>query len=405
MDIFAGDTAQLRLFPEGGMALEELPTPCLVLDTDRLERNIARFREHWQGGGVRVRPHLKTCRTWPVALQAMESPEGPCCVATMGEAEACAELGAEDIVLAVGIRPGLFERARALLGRGTDLKVLLDSAVMARALAGYAAQTGTVFSVLLEVDCDGHRAGLAPEDPRLAEIADLLAAAGQKVAGILTHAGSAYDVPDPAKLRTLASREMAAAAKAAALLRAHGHACPVVSIGSTPTGLLGSPAEAASRGVTEVRAGVYMFMDLVMEGLGVCTKEDIALTVLTSVIGGFAGDGGLPGRLITDAGWAALSTDRGLASRFASQGYGLVCDLAGTPLPGLRAADLNQEHGMISVNPNLPEQTERAVLGLTPESRLRILPNHACAAAMMHRGYFLARGGRALAFARRFGGW
>ena len=57
-------------------------------------------------------------------------------------------------------------------------------------------------------------------------------------------------------------------------------------------------------GVTEVRAGVYMFGDLFQAEIGTHGLEDIAVTVLTSVIGR------RPGRLLVDAGGLALSKDR-----------------------------------------------------------------------------------------------
>ena len=394
----------LTLFPEP-VALDALPTPCLLLDVDKMNANIARFKEHWKDSGAALRPHLKTCRSWPVAKEVLTSPQGPCCVATMGEAEAAFGFGARDIVLAVGIRPHLFGRVHALMQQGADIKVLLDSKAEASALAKWAKEHKAAFSVLLEIDCDGHRAGLAPDSPLLAEIADILSAGGQKVAGILTHAGSAYDICDIKKLQALAVQEAEAASRAAALLRAHGHACPIVSVGSTPTGMLGPSRDVAQMGITEVRAGVFVFMDLVMEGLGVCTKDDIALTVLTSLLGGFPEDGSLPEKILTDSGWAALSTDRGLAVRFPEQGYGLACSLDGTLLPGIAAADLNQEHGMLRVAKDVPPSTACFLGSLTPSSKLRILPNHACAAAMMHQAYYLVHNGMCFAKARRFGGW
>ena len=398
------DTPGLAVFQKP-FPLDELATPCLLLDTDKMEANIRRFREHWAGTNVTIRPHLKTCRSWPLALSVMSSSEGPACVATMGEAEAIAAYGARDIVLAVGIRPSLFARAQALMQKGCSLKILLDSMTMAKALTEWAKEHDAVFSVLLEVDCDGHRAGLAPDSQELAAIAGLLKAGGQDVAGILTHAGSAYDISSVEKIKELALREAKAASDAASLLKKHGHACKIVSIGSTPTGMLGDAKKAADLGITEIRAGVFVFMDLVMEGLGVCTRDDIALTVLTGMIGGFPGNGIVPDRILTDAGWAALSSDRGLASRFEKQGYGLVCDIEGSLLPGLVAGDLNQEHAMLRLEKEAAEITLATLKNASATTRLRIIPNHACAAAMMHKEYYLVRNGLAYAKAYRYGGW
>src|SRR5690606_30757372 len=95
-------------------------------------------------------------------------------------------------------------------------------------------------------------------------------------------------------------------------------------------------------GVTEVRAGVFVFFDLVMNGLGVCDQSDIALSVLCTVIGHQK----KKGWVITDGGWMAMSRDRGTAKQATDQGYGVVCDYDGTPIPDLVMRDANQEHGV-----------------------------------------------------------
>ena len=136
---------------------------------------------------------------------------------------------------------------------------------------------------------------------------------------------------------------VAASCDAAAILREAGFACPVVSVGSTPT------AHSATdlTGVTEVRAGVFMFFDLVMAGVGVCQVDDIALSVLATVIGHQREKGWI----LVDAGWMAMSQDRGTRKQAIDQGYGLVCDIAGVPYPDLIVADANQEHGIVTVRP------------------------------------------------------
>ena len=110
---------------------------------------------------------------------------------------------------------------------------------------------------------------------------------------------------------------------AARLLRSHGHAAPVVSVGSTPTAHFARDLT----GVTEVRAGVFVFFDLVMHGIGVCAIDDIALSVLATVIGHKPEKGWI----LIDAGWMALSRDRGTANHPVDQGYGLVCNADGVP--------------------------------------------------------------------------
>lgn len=375
------------------MRIRDLPTPALLLDDTRMERNIRRLSTRLAAHGVGFRLHAKTLKCLEAGRRAMTTPEGPVAVSTLAEAEWFADGGVHDICYAVGIVPGKFERALALRRRGVKLSLLLDSVEAARALATFGEARGHNFDVLLEIDCDGHRSGLAPQGAVLAEAAAVLAAHGQHVAGVLTHAGSAYDLAAPSAqaFADLAEQERNAAVAAANALRAAGHACPVVSVGSTPTALFCRDFS----GITEVRAGVHVVQDLVMAGLGVCAVEDIALSVLCTVIGRRARDGAL----VTDAGWTALSRDAGLPGRFSDFGYGLVLDEDGALLPGLRVAETNQEHGIITARPG--NATPDFPVG-TP---LRVLPVHACATASGFAALHLCRGAEAVEAWTRCRGW
>jgi D-serine deaminase-like pyridoxal phosphate-dependent protein len=169
---------------------------------------------------------------------------------------------------------------------------------------------------------------------------------------------------------------------AARRLREAGFPCPVVSVGSTPTVLFGESFE----GIDEVRPGVFFFQDLVMVGVGVCTLQEIAISVLASVIGHQPDKGWL----LTDAGWMALSRDRGTAAQPVDHGYGLVCDLEGRPLEeDLVVVDTSQEHGIVARRGGKKLDVSRFPVG----TLLRILPNHACATASQHDHYLVVEGG------------
>lgn len=368
--------------------LAALPTPCLLLDEQKMQANMDRLARRLHERGVPLRPHLKTSKNIDIARRCMESPEGPATVSTLAEAEYFAAGGVRDICYAVGIAPNKLVRVAALRQRGIDLSVVLDNEESAGLLVAYARRHDCRFAVLLEIDCDGHRAGLRPDDPRLTAIAALLTEGGQELRGVLTHAGSAYDLPTTEAIAALAVQECAAAKEAARRLHEAGFPCPVVSVGSTPTAFFGEDFS----GITEVRAGVHVFQDLVMAGLGVCRPEDLALSVLTTVIGRQS-DGKA---LVIDAGWMALSRDTGLPWRREEFGYGLVCDEAGHILPGLRVTETNQEHGIVS-GPHCP--------ALPAGSRLRILPIHACATASCFDAYTLLRDGRIAGHLQRCRGW
>ena len=154
----------------------------------------------------------------------------------------------------------------------------------------------------------------------------------------------------------------------------------MVSVGSTPSATFARQLD----GVTEVRAGVYVFQDLVMAGLGVCAVDDVAISVLGTVIG-HRKDAGW---IITDAGWMAMSRDRGTSAQPVDRGYGVVCDADGAVLEELVMKSANQEHGIIARTDGAPMDFAKFPVG----SQLRILPNHACATAAAFDAYAVVRG-------------
>jgi D-serine deaminase-like pyridoxal phosphate-dependent protein len=377
------------------VSLADLPTPALVLDRERLDRNIQRLAGRVAALGVQLRPHLKTGKSIDVARRLFPDGPGPITVSTLAEAEYFAGHGFRDITYAVGLAPGKAERALRLRAQGVDLKVVLDTVEQAQALAATSAALGIEAAALIEIDCDGHRGGLAPGDAAIGEVAKALAEGGVALAGVLTHAGESYGLSTPETLEAAAEAERAAAVAAAEQLRALGHACPMVSVGSTPTAHFARNLE----GVTEVRAGVYTFFDLVMHGVGVCSLDDIAVSVLATVIGRKPEKGWI----LVDAGWMALSRDRGTASQAVDQRYGLVCDLQGRPYRDLVVAEASQEHGILALRAG----SRAALPDLPVGARVRILPNHACATAAQHEGYQVVGGTSDVveAFWPRMRGW
>ncbi|HEY0331778.1 MAG TPA: alanine racemase [Rhodopseudomonas sp.] len=376
--------------------LEDLATPCLLLDEARLRRNVTTMKQHLAALGVGFRPHLKTAKCLEVARIAMTQPSGPATVSTLREAEFFAAGGVRDMIYGVGIAPQKLDRVGAIRKRfAADLAVILDSVEQADAVADWVKTNGDALPVLIEVDADGHRSGVAPHDQAtLVAIGRRLIAGGAQLRGVLLHAGASYGLSDPVAIAAAAEAERAAAVSAATLLRQAGLPCPVVSIGSTPTARFATHLA----GVTELRAGVFMIGDLFQAGVGSCAIDDIALTVLSSVIGRQRAKGWI----IVDAGWMALSRDRGTARQAVDQGYGLVCDLAGKSYPDLMLIDANQEHGIVAVRPG----SDAALPELPIGARLRILPNHACATGAQHdRYHVLDDSGAVSAVWPRINGW
>lgn len=378
--------------------LSDLETPLLLLDEQRMQRNIDRMQARMNELGVSFRPHAKTSKCPEVVRRQLAAGADGITVSTLKEADEFFAAGIHDILYAVAIAPAKFDHAMRLARAGLRLTLLVESVAAAQQLSRHGLGNGLCHEVLIEIDTDRHRSGIAPDDPLLAQVAGALRADGghgARLKGVMTHAGSSYSLNTPDALAAMAEQERAGCVQAADRLRAAGHACEVVSVGSTPTAL----SAKTLAGVTEVRAGVYVFFDLVMAGVGVCSPDDIALTVLCSVIGHRP----QAGWIITDAGWMAMSRDRGTQSQARDFGYGQVCDVSGRPIAPLRFGEANQEHGVLqwTGDPGI-DITQRFPVG----TQLRIMPNHACATSAQHQHYHvLPQSGGALQRWERFGGW
>ena len=376
--------------------LNDLFTPSLVLDRTKLERNIKRMSAHINALGVDLRPHVKTSKSAEVSRLAAAAHSGAITVSTLEEARYFADAGFKDILYAVGIVPSKLPQVVALQEKSVTIKVVLDDLANAHEVANWAADNGCMISVLIEIDSDGQRAGLDPDDGDIDAIARLLNdAVSTRFMGLMTHAGESYNCRTEDELRAMAKQERDAVVMVAKRLADAGVPCPIVSVGSTPTALFAENLD----GITEVRAGIYTFMDLYQEGLGCCALDDIALSVLTSVIGHKMKQNWM----LVDAGGLALSKDHGRAPAADDRGYGLVMSGDGkTVYDNLIVKGVNQEHGMIMTVDGRPIDFSAFPIG----ARLRILPNHACMTAAAYDRYHVVDGGEdVVAEWSRTNGW
>lgn len=362
------------------MTLDELPTPCLVLDRAILRRNLARMAGAMARHGVPLRPHMKTAKSIDVAWLALAGQPGGITVSTLHEAGYFAAHGIRDILYAVGITPQKLDAVAGLNARGADVAVLTDDLDVAAAIAAQPRPPRT----LIEIDTGEARGGLTPDDDRLLPLAERL---GACLAGVMTHAGHSYSGRSTAEIAAIAEAERAGAVRAAQRLRAAGHPAPIISVGSSPTA---AHAESLA-GVTEVRAGVYMFGDLFQAEIGTHEHADIAVTVLASIIGR------RPGQVLIDAGALALSKDRSTESAPRDWGYGRVLDLHGAPLGDSLVRRAYQEHGVVELDPPLD---------LVVGAKLRVAPNHTCMTAAAHDRYHVVDGSdEVIAVWPRVNGW
>ncbi len=374
--------------------LADLPTPVLILDRSRLLANIARMQARAKALGVTLRPHLKTAKSAMVAELAVGK-DGPITVSTLAEAEYFARAGFRDILYAVPMAPQKLDQVGALIRRGVDLRIITDHPAVAQAAAEAGRRLGVTFRVMIKIDSGLGRAGLAPDSDLLIPLAKALSQPGVELAGVLTHAGHSYGAKNIAEIERIAEEERMAVVTAATRLRAAGFACPTVSVGSTPTALFAKDLT----GVTEMRPGNFVFFDLFQAGLGTCALQDIAVSVLATVVSHH------PGRnhVLIDAGGLALSKDTGANKNVPGTGYGRVCRPEDAlPLDGMNIHDVHQEHGLLG-GPAAPPVDFAAH---PPGSRLRVLPNHSCMTGAMYDRYYVTDGGREIvAEWDRVNGW
>lgn len=352
------------------MNLENLSTPALVLDVERVRLNARRMRERVRTLGARLRPHIKTHKCIEVARIQTEEQNKAVTVSTLAEARVFAANGFSDITYAVPIEPGKFEAAVEIAKSCEHLYLVTDSLEMPSLLNRVAEKAGLTLDLFLKVDCGYHRCGVDPRSDAAREIPwEIEKSSNLRFAGILTHAGHSYQYGNARERMGIAREERDVMVDVAEQLRQDGIRVGCVSTGSTPTITIIDDLT----GVDEVRPGNYIFFDAFQAAIGSCDLSDCALTVLAAVVSRSA----QAGKAVIDAGAIALSKDMGAVEFDPVCGYGMVFDLAGNDL-GLKVEALSQEHAEVK-----GEGVEKLKVG----DRVRVLANHSCLTAAQH-GYY-----------------
>jgi D-serine deaminase-like pyridoxal phosphate-dependent protein len=339
--------------------LDEVVTPALVVDRARLVKNIREMAERARSLGVALRPHAKTHKSPEIA--ALQREHGACglTVATLTEAEGFAAQGIDDLVLsAPPVGDWRLDRLVAL-ARRARVRVALDNVETAVALDRACARDGIEIGYLWEVDCGVGRFGTPPGAPTADRVAEAIeAAAHAGFDGLFTFGGHAYGASNPGEIAAAARDEHEAISDTVTALSERGIEVPVRSIGSTPT----SHAMRSGEGITEIRPGNYVFYDATQVALGVVGIERCALSVLATVTSRPA-----PDRLILDSGSKALAAER---LTTLTPGFGTIEGHA-----GLRVDRLYEEQAIVH---------SEAPCQIPVGARLRVVPNHACAAVNLH---------------------
>ncbi len=350
------------------MRVEELDTPCLVVELDRTERNLRDMAEAAQRAGVGLRPHAKTHKSPILGKRQLELGAIGLTLAKIGEAEVFVDSGIDDILIAYPI-VGAQKYPRLLnLAERARITISLDDLEAAQALSQAARERGVAVQVLLEIETGFSRVGVQPGPPAVELARRLADLPGLRLRGVMTFEGHVYGGADEAARREITYRSAHLMLETAEALRAAGIPVEVTSMGSTPSAKLAMEVP----GVTEVRPGTYVFYDANHVRFGLVTEDQVSATVHARVVSHPA-----PDRAVIDAGSKALTQDGPVLG---ARGLGLV-----KGLPGWRLDRATEEHGMLVRQGEAPP--------LRVGDRLEIIPNHICPVVNLYDVMYVARDG------------
>ena len=344
--------------------VEDLDTPCLMVDRRLFDANVTLCMERLDG--VDVRPHLKTAKSPVVARLLLDAGAVGVCVAKLGEAEVMLEGGIDDVLITTElVGPVKLRRFAALRERWPDAKVrvVVDSWEGASRLNDALSDP---IETLIEVNVAQNRCGVAPA--AAIGLADRLAGLDHlELVGLQGYEGNLQHIRDLDERRWRCDRAMQRLARAVGDLREGGHRVDVVTTGGTGT------AEfcAAHEIVTEVQPGSFTFMDAdYADTSGVPYAH--ALTALATVI-----SHPTTNRAMVDAGLKTLSNDSGPARLMDA--------------PGWTYEHAGDEHGALIATPD--SERRKLAVGDT----VTLVPSHIDTTLNLHDSVYVHRDGDVLA--------
>ena len=286
--------------PPIGRHKSELTTPCLLLDLDAAESNIARMAAFFEKSSCKVRPHSKTHKSPWIARKQMQAGAIGITCAKVQEAKAFIQAGIDPILIANQVVGRSRIEETAALATIADVTVCIDQFENACELSAAAQRHGVSLQYLIEVDVGLGRCGVPPGNATLDLLCRVSRLPSLAFKGVMGYEGGVF-VDDAAEKIRITRERNQALVETAQLLQSKGFRVEIVSAGGSNTfALTGS-----CPGITEVQAGSYVTMDAWNSRYGIDFRQ--AISILTTVI-----SRPTAGRVVTDAGIKALSTDHGL---------------------------------------------------------------------------------------------
>jgi len=329
------------------MTRDEIPTPALLLDLDRFQRNLGRMAAHVRRTGKAIRPHAKTHKCPEIARRQIAAGALGVACAKLGEAEVMAAAGIRGLLITTEIvPPSSIARLMRLVAEAPDTMIVVDNGANLTAVAQAAASAGVVVNVLVDVDMGNRRTGAQPGEPALALARDVAGQRSLRLRGLQGYAGHCAHIIGWKARRDASLATMAGLMETRQLLARDG--LPVEVVAGASTGTYDIDVELP--GLTELQSGSYCVMDLEYRKIGgrdgdALTDFDMALTVLTTVVSVPTAD-----RAVVDGGLKAFSTDKPFPPESVER-------------PGITYGFAGDEHGRLTITdpsraPRLGERIE-----------------------------------------------
>jgi D-serine deaminase-like pyridoxal phosphate-dependent protein len=343
--------------PAAGRDVASIATPALVVDLNRMERNLAKMQRAVNGANCALRPHAKTHKSTELATLQVELGAQGIAVAKTSEAEKLCGAGVDDVLVGNEIVGSRQVARLAELAHSKQVTTCVDSPVGVKRLSAAATAAKSTLSVLIDLDVGLGRTGIRP-NAALALARAVNRAPGLALSGVFAYAGNAPATAAEEEVRAFAQAEARAAVALADALVADGLPCEVVSVSGTP----GAVHAARVPGVTEVRPGGYIFYDTNLLTRGACGLDDCALMVLSTVVSKPSHS-----TVVVDAGSKTLTTEGRPRGVTASPPVGKEVIL---DHPGARIVGMWEEHSVVA----LGGDDFKVAIG----DRIFIVPFHAC---------------------------
>ena len=282
--------------PLPGTPVDELDTPCLIVELDAVESNYRAVADEYRDVQCKMRQHTKNVKSPTLARMQIEAGgtvDGVCC-AKVSEAEVMVESGITDILIANQVTHGEKIARLCALAKDADMKVAVDDGDNLHDISRIADSQGVTIGVLIEVDTQMGRAGIRSNEEAVALAKLAYNLRGVEFKGVMCH--ESLDEFRGHEDRFRVGREtLQVCLNAKAAIEEQGIAVEVVSAGETFSFDIAPTMD----GITEVQGGTYALGGTrysYMEQFAVANK--VLATVISTP---------RPGVAIADAGSLALS--------------------------------------------------------------------------------------------------